>query len=574
MKLLNLLDTPPLAPPSLEQKNQGKTKPKPPSLLALTPLLGLLIPLIIGYSLAERVILSANPSRLLVLCCGLGCMGLGCRLRAFPRKGCIFLGLVCCSLLYASYRKPVSPPFSLFVTKEASLELKIERVFSGSKLYFSGLGRIFSQEAHLQDFNGKKVYFRAKKKANPLYQEQPYLFLSESIVQVKGVLRPLLEPKTDFERFLQEERTAAILDYCRFETVVQEPSSFVQWCGITVRKLEKRLHQGCEPKYAPIYTAMVLGRKTTLAPETKRLFLLSGTMHIFAISGLHIGIVAAGLWSLGKLIQKNAWAPLFLCDTRLGIAAKGLGLGLIYLYVGLTGFSASAERAFLMLCLGTFASVFRRQSHLLGTLVSTATCMLLWDPSYLSQLGFQLSFAAVGGIALYGLPLAKVLSEYSAQWPGPLRGISQWLLTSLAVSLGASLACAPLCIQAFKVLAYGGVWINLLLLPLASMTVLFGVLSSAMGCVSGLEACSVYLNKLAGILIAAMEGWIRFCLEIPYMYILVEPLPKIAGPLGLGCVLATMLGIHAKHTWSERLFPYTLPVITFLGFYLIWACLG
>lgn len=572
MKPFNFLEMPPLAPSPFEQKNIQKITEKPPSLLALTPLLGPLISIIGGYSLAKMLSLGALGMAI-VLVMGIGLIGWGYRMRSFCRWPFIVLGISCLSLTYASYRKPGGGPFSLFVTKETNLELKIEQVFSGSKVYLSGLGRIFTQEAHLKDFNGKKVYFRAKKKANPLYLERPQLFLSESVVQLRGILRPFLEPKSDFERFLKEERVGALLDYCRFEKVLQEPSSFVQWCDITAGKLEKLLHKGCSRACAPIYTAMVLGRKGALTPETKRLFLVSGTMHVFAISGLHIGIVAGGLWALGRLVRQSPGAPLFLCHTALRIVAKGLGLGILYVYVGLTGFSASAERAFLMLCLGALASILGRQSHLLGTLVAAAIAMLLWNPSYLDSLGFQLSFAAVGGIALYGLPLAKVLCAYTQTWPDPLRRISQWLLTSLAVSLGASLACAPLCIQAFKVFAYAGVLINLLLLPLASMTVLLGVLSSAIGHLPVLDTLSFYLNSLAGMLISAMEGWIRLCLKAPWMYTLVEPLPKTAGTVGLSLVLATMLGIQARNSWSKQLFFYALPLLSFLGFYLVWVWL-
>lgn len=555
---------------SLELKSYS-APPGPPSPLDLAPLLSLLIPLLIGYSLAARLPLSLGSTQAGAFCLGLALLGLArigpCHPRYFfARKIGLLLGLSCLSLSYALYRNPIEAPFSLFVTKEASVQLRIERVFSGSKLYFSGLGRIFSHEAYLQDLNGKKVYFRSKKKANPLYLAKPHLFLNESRIQAKGVLRSLGKPKTDFEYFLKEERVGAILDYCRFETILQEPSRFAQWCDTTAQRLETTLSRGCETKYAPIYTAMVLGRKTSLEPKTKRLFLLSGTMHIFAISGLHIGIVAGGLWGLGKLIRMSPWAPLCLCDRRLRLATTGLGLGFVYLYVGLTGFSASAERAFLMLCLGTLASMLRRQSHLLGTVVSTATSMLLWKPSYLDQLGFQLSFAAVGGIALYGLPLARVLSRYMGTGPSPLhKRIGRWILSSLAVSLGASLACAPLCIQAFKVLAYGGVLINLLLLPLASISVLLGAVSGICGCIPLFDGLSPYLNTLATILIQCMEGWICLCLKAPYVYTLVDAVPKLSGTAGLGCILVTMLAVQARPKWSKRLLPYAFPLLSFLG---------
>ncbi len=583
------------SPTTLECMEDGSPPTQAPSLLALTPLLWLLIPILGGYSVAERLRIDGYLLWLL-LSVGFFALGLAyfifrsrpkdksslqpCRLKTLAQLG-LLLGLSLLSFVYASYRRPPDPSFNMAVSKELTLSLRIDRLFSPSKFYISGLGYIHSDEPYLEDIQTQPVYFRASKKANPYALAQPQLFLKTSLIQTKGVLRSIAEPKNDFERFLKDQNIAMCLDHCRFEEVLEAPSPFMQWCETTAQKLEQNLKAGSDPAYSPIYTAMVLGRKGELAAETKRLFTLSGTMHIFAISGLHIGIVAGGLFYLGKLLKQNPYAPLWLCKKAVCVGAMLLGLGIVYLYVGITGFAPSAERAFAMLSLSSFAYAVRRQTQLLGLLVAAATLMLLWKPLYLQNLGFQLSFAAVGGIALYGLPLGTCLAEQlglegldPSQMPSGayallkrvLNSILAWLIKAFCLSLGASLACAPLCMQYFKILAYGGIGINILLLPMASASVLLGAASSILSCLH-LQAISLHLNALATMLISLMEAWIRLCLKLPAMYGVVENFKHPAGPVGLGLILASMLCIHSNTSWSKKLIAYALPLLVFFSLY-------
>lgn len=589
----------PPTPPQHSQLGYLEPKaPEAPSLLALTPLLWVLIPLLFGYSVAESLP-TRGTSLWLWLSLAVSLLGMayaGLRVRG-KRRSCALrldtlskiafvLGCGILSYAYASYREPAVPLPELIVAKELTLKLRIERLFSPSKTSISGLGYIASDKPYLQDIKSHRVYFRASKKANPQALDQPELFLKTSLIQTKGVLRSIAEPKNDFERFLKDQNIRLCLDCCRFEKVLEAPSAFRQWCELTAQKLEHNLRQGSNPAYSSTHTAMVLGRKGEMHPETKRLFNLSGTMHIFAISGLHIGIVAGGLVLIAKFIQQNRYSPLWICNSSIGIAAMLLGLSLVYLYVGITGFSPSAERAFAMLCLASLAYIAKRQTHVLGLLVAAATGMLLWDPGYLQNLGFQLSFAAVAGIALYGLPMAECLinklgiareelSQSSKQLNSLLQrtiqGSLRYLIQALCLSLGASLACAPLCIQHFKVLAYGGVLINTLLLPLASVGVLLGAASSGL-LLLHLGCLSPYLNASATALISLMEGWIHLCLKLPGMYTSITTVRAPAGTMGLALILASMFCIHLKAGLSKEPIAYALPLLIFLSLYVFFVC--
>ena len=123
---------------------------------------------------------------------------------------------------------------------------------------------------------------------------------------------------------------------------------------------------------------MMLGMKSELTREQEQLFLENGTMHLLAISGLHIGVIAACGHALFLLVRfpKN-WIPI-------------PNIVLIGLFVIMTGGAPSAWRALLMiacyLCLSS-----KRQAASLNALVLSALICLIVDPLQLFLAGFQLS---------------------------------------------------------------------------------------------------------------------------------------------------------------------------------------
>jgi ComEC/Rec2-related protein len=144
----------------------------------------------------------------------------------------------------------------------------------------------------------------------------------------------------------------------------------------------------------PLLAALVLGWKYDLDFETKSHFMSSGAMHVLAVSGLHVGLVAG---VLSVLLRKLGYSR------RARIIRYLIVLLGTWLFAGISGLSVSSIRAALMLSLIDTGKLFNRKANSLNMLGTAGFIIVLHDAQALSDIGFQLSFLAVAGIVLYGV---------------------------------------------------------------------------------------------------------------------------------------------------------------------------
>ena len=131
-------------------------------------------------------------------------------------------------------------------------------------------------------------------------------------------------------------------------------------------------------------------------PIQRSNFLSSGTMHLVAISGLHVTGVALALHYLCLILQLPPRS----------VAA--LVLTALFLYVEITGNALSARRAFLMVTFSKLPEIIHPSSPF-SSLIASAVLVLAVQPLQLWNPGFQLSYAIVASIILYALPLISFL---------------------------------------------------------------------------------------------------------------------------------------------------------------------
>ena len=207
-----------------------------------------------------------------------------------------------------------------------------------------------------------------------------------------------------------------------------------------------------------VLAGLLLGQRDTLKPEILRQIEVSGVLHLLAVSGLHVGFVAGLAYSLGLL---------FNLTPRIGAVVSGAAAGF---YLLLVGFRASVLRAGIMLWFGIIGVLLRRRSQAIVAL-SIAGLILLWiRPGLLFTPGFQLSFAATGGILYLFLPLRKILPP-----------LHPWLGSSLAVSMAAQLSTWPILAYHFQGFSTYAVFNNLLSVPLAGAIMSLGLISCGVG---------------------------------------------------------------------------------------------
>lgn len=136
--------------------------------------------------------------------------------------------------------------------------------------------------------------------------------------------------------------------------------------------------------------AILLGDKSNLDTETKNSFVNAGAIHVLAVSGLHVGIIAYLLNAIFQFIFKGR-------NRKLAI---WLTLIILWFYAFITGFSPSVTRAVLMFSILIGSQLFARNYSSINSLAFAAIILLVWNPLYLFDPGFQLSFLAMLGIFL------------------------------------------------------------------------------------------------------------------------------------------------------------------------------
>jgi competence protein ComEC len=249
--------------------------------------------------------------------------------------------------------------------------------------------------------------------------------------------------------------------------------------------------------------AMVLGWKAALTDEVSEPFMRSGTIHIFAISGLHIALIAGILIQLAVLVRiprRWCFVPVLL---------------LIWFYTVATGLQSSAIRSSIMMSVILLAWALNRPPDLLNSLFIAALVIFIWDPLQLFQASFQLSFCVVLGIAVLLPPVEAWCRKWfepdpllprdlRPRWRKFMDPAALWLMKAIAISFAAWLGSLPLTAGYFHLFTPGSLLANLIIVPLSS-----AALAAAMGglaCGEWLPWCGELFNHAGWILMQWMNG--------------------------------------------------------------------
>lgn len=207
-----------------------------------------------------------------------------------------------------------------------------------------------------------------------------------------------------------------------------------------------------------IAAALLLGQKENLDKDIKNAYAETGTMHILAVSGLHVGIIyAILLFPLKGIRLKSNQRKIYLTAVIL----------LIWTYAVLTGFSPSVVRAATMFSLFTAGQMRKRKPSSFNILAFSALVMISVDPGVIFEVGFQLSYIAVAGILL----IQPLVAGF---WLPPNRFLEYiWQLT--AVSIAAQLATFPISVYYFHIFPTYFLLANLIIIPLSFLVMSAGI---------------------------------------------------------------------------------------------------
>ncbi|MDR7486502.1 MAG: DNA internalization-related competence protein ComEC/Rec2 [Armatimonadota bacterium] len=197
-----------------------------------------------------------------------------------------------------------------------------------------------------------------------------------------------------------------------------------------------------------LFLSLLVGIDAHLPAEIYQQFARAGLVHLLVVSGAQVAIVAGAC----------AWAAR---QARLPLTAAAVSSGLgVAAFAALVGWAPSVGRAVIMAAVGLGALLLGRQPDRAATLATAVLALLALDPAALSDIGFQLSFAATWGL----LFLTPILQRGLA-WLGPIPA------GALGVTLGAQAAVAPLLAFHFQSVPVAGLAANLVILPLIAILV-------------------------------------------------------------------------------------------------------
>lgn len=534
-----------------------------PSLGHRAPLLWLVLPFLAGLAWGRT---AAMPSSGLALTAAAGALAVagwtaGRNVPAWG--GAILLAMALAGA--ASYRlhRPRLADWPALPPREARLQLRVVRTFATDQPgRTSGLAVVTDADAHLNELVGQRVYFALRSAP-----DGPPLIRSAEISAL-GVLvsLPAAPAAGGFEGYLDDAGINFLFTRGRVQELVRPPTGFRRFCARQADRLAAILAIGLgtrRPELTHVYQAMMLGRRDELSDEQDALFMHSGTMHLFAISGLHVGMIALGLGTLLAWLRLPA-------ALRLGAVVTGL-----WVYVEITGEAPSAVRACIMITLFHAARAIRAPGNPIATLAASALVVMLVDPLQVFGASFRLSYGIMASLLLLGLPLAHAWPE---RWPAfpdvPAAGLSRWqrAVASIrrrvlgAVAIGVSTLPVSLLsgVQCFGLLTPGALPANLVLIPAAGGVIMTGMGSLLCG-LAGFTAGSALCNQVAGLLLGAMDAGIRRFVNVPGVHLPAAFRADWVGTAAIAAVLASLFAGYAADWRRERGGPWAPYVLTALA---------
>ena len=235
-----------------------------------------------------------------------------------------------------------------------------------------------------------------------------------------------------------------------------------------------------------IAQALLIGYTNDLDKDLVQAYSNTGVVHIIAISGMHLGLIYVLLvWVFGKVPILN----------RSPLLQVIMILGCLWLFSLLTGASASVVRAAVMFTFITVGSSFKRQSSIYNSLAASAFVMLCYNPYFIWDVGFQLSYLAVTGIILFQKPVYNWF-YIKNKWLD-----KTWQLA--AVSLAAQVLTFPVCIYYFHQFPNLFLFTNIVAVPLSSLILYTEI---ALVTLASVPVIGFYLGKLVAGLVFVMNS--------------------------------------------------------------------
>ena len=247
------------------------------------------------------------------------------------------------------------------------------------------------------------------------------------------------------------------------------------------------LRRHLSPERAPLAAALLLGSRESLPREESLEFLVTGTIHILSISGLHVGFLSLALFKVLRMLAlPRGWSLVAIaCCTGL--------------YMALVRAETPVVRATLLIWLTCLGAAIGRRSLATNSLALAAILVLLWHPPELFRIGSQLSFLStavlIGASAALPRadtddPIERLIERSRSPWERRLRRIGRQTFEMVVTGAAVWAVTAPVVASSFHLVSPVGLVLNPLIAPLVALAMAWGFLCLVTATVSATLAAA------------------------------------------------------------------------------------
>ena len=293
-------------------------------------------------------------------------------------------------------------------------------------------------------------------------RERPFVRYGDRLLLHGKLEAPPVLEEFGYPAYLARQGIGSVMSFPSV-TLLEEGRgpAFYGWLYGMRRRVADSLATVVPEPQASLGQALLLGLRDNLPDELVEEFRNTGTSHVLAISGLHVGVLlamslAVSRWVLGRRRQIYLVIP----------------LGLMWLYALLSGMSPSVTRASIMGSVYLAALLLGRPRSVLPAMAFAAAVMVAVNPEVLRSVSFQLSFTAIAGIALLAETLSRRTQTLLGSWSGAGADRSRTasiilppISDILAMGIAATVATLPLVAFYFERVSLVGVPATILVLP-------------------------------------------------------------------------------------------------------------
>jgi competence protein ComEC len=349
-----------------------------------------------------------------------------------------------------------------------------------------------------------------------------------SILGTATVPDPPANPgEFDYAAYLGERGVGMTLTVSDARSLYLFDRGDLSWLDRLVVRVQERAREFADDdvggREGAIVRALLLGEREQIDEPTRDAFMRTGTVHLLAVSGMHVGIIALALFVV------VAWIPNRIVQLLLYMASLGF-------YAMVAGGGASIVRAVLVASSIMLARTAGRVTSPVNTLAFACLVILVASPAELFQAGFQLSFAAVAGVLLlYRRSYRAVAGRFPAIGR---RWFLAWPVQLFLLSLAAQLFTLPLTAYYFGYLSLISPLANVVVGPLIDIGLGAGLAGSAL---SGIGPLGEWFGAAAYLAVGWGEKLVEWSAGLPLAGLPFMPIGKISGLLLAGMILYVAL---------------------------------